>query len=78
MQAIETKFLGPTNYKGSRIKATCSGGSLILSRDFDYEISENHKHAAYLLAEQLGWDVFLIGGELKNGNYVWVISGEKV
>lgn len=29
-QAIVTKFLGPTNYRGSRVKATCQAGSVTI------------------------------------------------
>lgn len=30
MQAIQTKYLPATNYRGSRIKATCERGSLTI------------------------------------------------
>lgn len=33
MQAIVTRFLPATNYRGSRIKATCDRGSITVSAD---------------------------------------------
>lgn len=45
MQAIQTKFLGPTNTRGSRIKATCWLTSIIIAWDHSLNVEENH-HAA--------------------------------
>lgn len=42
MQAIVTKYLGPTNSRGSRIKATCEAGSL--SVPYDYGLSDYGRH----------------------------------
>ena len=33
MQAIETRYLGPTNTRGSRIKATAAAGSITIHYD---------------------------------------------
>ncbi len=44
-QAIQTKYLGPTNTKGSRIKATCFRGSLTVSYQYDLDERDNHKYA---------------------------------
>jgi hypothetical protein len=42
-QAIVTKYIGPTNTRGSRIKARAAAGSITLSRDDSLGI-ESHKH----------------------------------
>ena len=43
MIAIQTKYLGPTNTKGSRIKAfTCNGHSCTI--DYDYALSDEKLH----------------------------------
>lgn len=42
MQAIQTKFLGPTNTRGSRIKATCWLTSVTVSWDHSANAEENH------------------------------------
>jgi hypothetical protein len=54
-QAIITKYLGPTNYRGSRIKAKCQAESLTVSWDSNLGIDENHTAAATMLAQKLGW-----------------------
>lgn len=32
---IKTKFIGPTNYRGARIKATCQAGSITIPYSYD-------------------------------------------
>ncbi len=54
-QAITTKFLGPTNHHGSRIKATCEAGSLYFECDDALDIDDNHAMAAAMLASRYGW-----------------------
>jgi hypothetical protein len=51
-QAIETKYLPATDYKGSRIKATCDRGSLTVSFNHDLDANENHIAAAKALVAQ--------------------------
>lgn len=41
-QAITTRFLGPTNFRGSRVKATADAGSVTLSWDYALGIDQNH------------------------------------
>jgi len=55
-QAIVTKYLGPTNYRGARVKATAQAGSVTLSWDHALGIDENHDAAAMALAKKFGWD----------------------
>lgn len=70
MQAIEVKFLGATNFQGSRLKATCISGSI--TKGWDYALDdENYKHVAMLLQAKLGWDFELSEGILANGNHVF-------
>jgi hypothetical protein len=42
MQAITTKFICPTNFKGSRISAQADAGRIILSCDDALNMEENH------------------------------------
>ena len=46
MQAIETKYIGPTNYRGSRIKASCERGNITISYDDALNSDEAHIAAA--------------------------------
>ncbi|RPJ32014.1 MAG: hypothetical protein EHM17_07525 [Verrucomicrobiaceae bacterium] len=76
MQAIQTKYFGPTNTKGSRIKATCAAGSLTI--DYPHELSGQacHRKAAEALAAKLGWSDHdaLLGGQLPDHSYVFVFD----
>ena len=54
-QAITTKFLGPTDYRGSRIKATAQAGSVTVPYDHALGIDENHTEAALALARKYDW-----------------------
>jgi hypothetical protein len=56
MQAIMTKYLGPTNVRGARIKASCQAKSIILSWDHSLNDSDNHTAAAKALATKMGWN----------------------
>lgn len=70
-QAIQTKYIGPTNTKGSRIKATAFGGSVTVSYDDALSQEKNHQAAAIALAEKLGWSGAIHGGGTLTG-YVFV------
>jgi hypothetical protein len=56
MQAILTQYLPATNFKGSRVKATCQAKSKTLHWDHALNIDENHMAAARALATDLGWN----------------------
>lgn len=56
MIAIETKYLGPTNYRPSRIKATANGHTVTVS--YPHEKSQGadvHSVAALELCRRMGW-----------------------
>lgn len=77
MQAIITKFFGPTNYRGSRIKATCSGGNIMVNIDHALSSDENHRAAADALVRKLGWELTgytLAEGGYRHGNAYVVVS----
>lgn len=76
MQAIVTKYMGPTDTKGSRIKAKASGGSLYYNIDNRYTIEDNMNTAANLLVKKLNWNMngcVLATGTLPNGDGVFVL-----
>lgn len=56
MQAITTKYLGPTNTKGSRIKATCWLKTVTVSWDYALGVEDNHKAAIERLKGDLNLD----------------------
>lgn len=75
MQAICTKYLGPTNTKGARIKAyTESGLSATVAYDHSLNTTENHYNAVKaFVARNPGtgpaWN--WISGGIKGG-FAWV------
>lgn len=75
LQAIETKFLGPTNTLGARVKARCAAGTY--THDWDYALNSdaNHAMAAARLADQLDWSTHseLVGGTLPHGGSAFVL-----
>ena len=77
VQAIVTKYLAPTNVKGSRIKATAAAGSLTLHLDHSLSIEDNHSKAANLLAHKFGWRGGWFMGGMPDGNgYCFVCTDE--
>lgn len=84
MQAIQTKYLPPTNSRPSRIKAWCDAGSLTIS--YPHEAGPGEPAAlvaAKALVKKLGWDTEhygdLIGGGLPNDSgYVFVFDDKRL
>lgn len=90
--AITTKFLGPSNVKGSRYKATARArGSakgfdgedlpeLSLTDDANHgtNFTFNHARVAKLLAVKLGWHGLYICGGLPSGDgYCYVCAASR-
>ena len=75
-QAITTKYLGPSNVRGSRVKATCAAGSIILTWDDALNSQDNHERAAQRLAEKYGWRGTWHAGGLNSGGYVFVCQSD--
>jgi len=76
MQAIHTKYLCPTNFRGSRIKATCATGSVTIAYPYDLSGQACHRKAAELLVAKLHWKGELLGGCLPNGDYCFVFNND--
>jgi hypothetical protein len=72
-QAIETRYLGPTNTKGGRIKATAGAGSITIGYDYALNTDGNHKAAADALIAKMGWTgTFAQGGNVTGTGYYFV------
>lgn len=71
-QAIQTKFLGPTNTRGARVKAIADAGSITVQWDHRLGIFENHEAAAVALARRYGWPEDMVGGGLPGRGYAFV------
>lgn len=72
---VRTRYLGPTNYRGSRVKAvTASGRSIVL--DWDHALNPADNHAAAFNALLAKCDrapdgVVMVNGGLNDG-YVFM------
>ena len=66
-QAIATKYLGPTNHRGARVKATSQAGSVTMPWDDALDVDANHARAAEALRVKLGWSGEWAGGGLPDG-----------
>ena len=71
-QAIQVKYLGPTNYRGSRYKATAAAGSVTVSADNALSTEGNVIAAAQALRDKFGWNGGMAYGQLADGSYVFV------
>jgi len=80
MQAIHVRFIGPTDTRGSRYKATAQAGSVTIHSDHALNPSDNAAKAALSLAVKLGWSGEMVAGGLPDGSYafVFVAGGERV
>lgn len=81
MQAIVTKFLGPTNHRGSRVKATADALPHGVTVGWDYgagngtgrsDVDANHDRAAVELIKRMGWFGTWMRGHLPSGGCVYV------
>lgn len=55
MQAIVTKYIGPTGTKGARIKAACDAGSITIPYPHELSGEDVYAAAAMALCRKLGW-----------------------
>jgi hypothetical protein len=77
MQAIETKFFGPTNFKSARIRARCQARTIFVAWDHALGIEGNHDAAAKTLAEKLGWHGDWHGGGNSSGSgNIYVVASD--
>lgn len=67
-QAILTKYLGPTNTRGARVKAYAQAGSVTIPWSDELDVDANHLKAATCLAFKFGWKGTLIGGGLPDSS----------
>ena len=87
MKAIQVKYLGATNTKGSRIKAFIQGHSLTIGyHTVLYKINGNdepesnlYKYVAEQLIKKLEWNnvEILGGGLLPNNEYAFILKPSK-
>ena len=62
MEAITTKYHGPTDTKGSRVSARAQAGRVSITWDDALNSDENHRAAAQALADKFKWTGQLVTG----------------
>ena len=68
MKAIETHYLGATNFKPSRVVASDGDGNRIIMSWPSRDTTEAaHRVAAEALRDKMGWAGELVGGATKRG-----------
>lgn len=77
MKAIQTRYLGPTTHRGSRITAWAEGGNRV-TIPYPHELSGEavHRAAAEALCVKLDWPTDLVGGGLPNGDYAFCLASQ--
>lgn len=79
MQAIRTKFYGPTNTKGARVQVSAEAATIYVEWDYALGVDGNHKAACEALVRKLGWDKGayspLVGGQ-HGVSYYWVFTND--
>lgn len=73
VQAITTRYIGPSNTRGSRIKARAAAGSITIPLDDSLGVEARHAKAAEALARKFGWHgQWFQGGSPDETGYVFV------
>ena len=72
-QAIETKFVGPTNHRSARVRVKCQARTMFVRWDYSLGVEKNHDAAAQALAEKLDWrGKWFAGGNTAGSGNVYV------
>lgn len=77
-QGIQTKYCGPTNSRGARVKVWAQAGVKYIPWDHALNADENHRAAAKAFAAEWEWHGRWIGGALPDGTgYLFVNDTSK-
>lgn len=74
MMAIQTKFLGPTNFRGARVKAFTEykGHAVTVSYDYGLGVEGEHDRAFLALASKREWfGIWVRGGSPDKAGYTY-------
>lgn len=81
MQAIRTRYHGPSNTRGSYISAKCEAGSIRMPYAHELDIAGNHEAACKMLIKKMKWDTGhyadMVGGEFAEDHY-WVFDDNRL
>lgn len=78
MKAIQIRYLGPTNTKGSRLKIMASGvPHAVYPLSYDMNIDDFALKCAKHFCKQYNWPTKIVGGMLPNNDWVFVFKYQK-
>jgi len=73
MLAITSKYHGPTDTRGSTVRATAMGKSATVPYDSALDNEANHRAAVVALCDKFGWEADrFFGGAMDDGRWAWV------
>lgn len=75
-QAIVTKYIGPTNTRPGRVKATCDAATKTFDWNHAWNVERNHTEAARKLADSLSWYGTWSGGAMPGAGYAFVLTDD--
>ena len=81
MQAIRTRYHGPTSTRGSAISAKCEAGAVRVPYDHALNLEDNHKAACAALLKKFGWDTPYYGATVCGvfgGDYFHVFDDKRL
>jgi hypothetical protein len=80
MVIIKTKYLSPTNSRGSRIKAQANGFSITIPYDYALNGEQVHYKAVQALVDKhnLEWDIANMGYGSDNTGYYFTFSNSLI
>lgn len=81
MQAIQVKYMGPTNRRGAEMRARCAAGTIRTAYSHGLSVRDNAAVAAMALVRDLQWDSAgyeqtWACGELADGSWAFASVGE--
>tara|TARA_R100001086_G_scaffold117744_1_gene60462 strand:- start:368 stop:601 length:234 start_codon:yes stop_codon:yes gene_type:complete len=75
MQAIQVRYLNPTNTKGARLKAWTHGAAMVQPFNSNRDRFPQSRELAQSLIDSLDWGIPITGaGMLKNGDDVFTVG----
>jgi hypothetical protein len=73
MVAITSRYHGPTDTRGSKVRATANGHTATVPYASELDREANHRAAVVALCAKLGWDADrFFGGSMADGRWAWV------
>lgn len=79
MQAIRTRYFGPTNSRGARIQAKVEAGAIFVPFNHELTLEENHQAACRAMLVRMNWNTLpysaMVGASF-NGDLYWVFADD--